>query len=82
MTTQDDRHAENIERLTRLEEQMKHTQKDVTEIKTKVDPISDAFQQAKGIRAAVLFIGVLIVGSLGAGAREILSWLFSATGKH
>ncbi len=76
------RHEENVERLARLEEKLERAIDDITDVKGEMKPISKAFEQAKGIKAAVLFIGVLLVGGIGAGSREILSWLLSALGKH
>lgn len=77
MSTQEERHAENVERIARLEEQVKQTGRRIEELTAEVHPISDAFQQAKGIKATVLFIGIIIAATIGAGGREILGWLMS-----
>jgi hypothetical protein len=76
------RHQENIERLVRLEARLERVIDDISEVKGEVKPISKAFEQAKGIKAAVLFISVLVVGGIGAGFREIMSWILTALGKH
>ncbi len=76
------RHEENVERIARLEEKFERLLEYIAEIRSEMRPMSQAFEQAKGIKAAVMFIGVLVVGGIGAGSREILTWLLSALGKH
>ncbi len=80
--TEQTRHQENIERLARLEARLERVIDDISEVKGEVKPIAKAFEQAKGIKAAVLFISVIVIGGIGAGSREILNWLLSALGKH
>ncbi len=80
--TEQSRHQENVERLARLEAKLERALDDIQEVKGELKPINKAFEQAKGIKAAVLFISVLVIGGIGAGAREIMTWLLSVLDKH
>lgn len=50
----------------------------LTAFRAEVKPIIDAFSTYKGIRAAALVVFVVVFAVLGAGWREIASWVLAA----
>lgn len=82
MPTENERHEQNITRLVRLEMSLDSIKSDVAEMKADIRPLKEALQQAHGFRAGLMVAGLFLMAMLGAGAREIFSWLVTLFGKH
>jgi hypothetical protein len=68
-------HGPPGERLVRLETQVQAIVSDVAFIKSELKPITEALQQAKGFKGAVYLFGILILLAIGAGFKEVASWV-------
>jgi len=71
-------HGPPGERLVRLETQVQAIVSDVAFIRGELKPITEAFQQAKGFKGAVHLFGILVLLAIGAGFKEVASWVVSA----
>lgn len=63
-----------LERITRLETEMEHMAKAVTEMSVKVDQMHMVLMQAKGAQWAVLGMAAFM-GFLASKATEVVAWL-------
>lgn len=62
------------DRVVALEVEVKHLQKSVDDMATKLDDIHAAFQQAKGVKLAMLVGFTIFGGAIGAFITKMLAY--------